>query len=253
MKYWVILAGALTLLASAQISAALINFEDASSHGLFDNDLVTIEYQSSDGVTFTLAILEKVGVNAPDGFTNNATGLLDDPFPAPSGSLEMGNWFLRSSRGSTGSGVFLSVLYDNPVTAASAQIWDIDGTSSLGSEKWLVKAYFGSTFVTSITSPGIASIGAGSLDGLPWTFNLSAAGGFDRLDFVFDGSKTRFIGLAFDNFNTDSLTSTSAIPVPSSLWNFGIGLAVLGLCFTSRRTRRAVVQLAQLGVTAQPT
>lgn len=237
LKYWTIAIGVVALFASAQASAGLITFEDAPGLGLADNGDVANEYQGSDGVTFKMAILEKYGdSDSGSGFTNDPIGENDvasnDQFPAPPG---LGGWFLRSSKGNDGSGYFLIVNYDFAVTEASGQIWDIDGGGQQSSEKWKVEAWNGGTLVDSIFSPEGTSKGAGSLNGLPWTFTLSTSSSFDTLKFEFVGTKTNYIGLAFDNFNTNS--SRITVPAPSVVWIFGAGLGLLGLGAGLRRRK----------------
>lgn len=80
--------------------------------------------------------------------------------------------------------------------------------------------------VTSALSPVGSTNGAGSLDGLPWSFALSG-GAFTRIDFVFTGTKQAGIGLGFDNFNTAS------VPEPGTLGLLALGL--LGTVATRRR------------------
>jgi hypothetical protein len=125
--------------------------------------------------------------------------------------------------------VYLSIVYDSAVSAASGQIWDIDGNTSQGTEQWDVQAYdSANNLVASILSPLGSTNGAGSLDGLPWTFNL-AGGEFSRIDFVFTGTKERGVGLGFDNFNTSSVS----VPEPGSLALLTLGL--LGTVAVRRR------------------
>lgn len=255
MKYLASLVGVIALFASAQASATLINFENAPSKGLTDNDAVISQY-ASEGVTFSGAFLEKTGGKDtnPQGFLNDVTGKYDDPAhgyaPATgatgpgSNGLGLGTWFLRSGgeiidRG--GPGTYLTVDYTTPVSAASGQIWDIDG-SNAGSEQWNVVAYLNGTQVASSLSPKGTKHSAGTLNGKPWTFNLSSDGGFDQIQFWFTGTKTKNTGLAFDNFNTSALTVS--VPEPSSVWFFGLGaLGLMGLA--RRRTKRSAVDLVR--------
>ncbi|MGH8215206.1 MAG: PEP-CTERM sorting domain-containing protein [Rhodanobacteraceae bacterium] len=236
MKYLAGLVGVMALFASAQASATLINFENAhSAKGLNDNDSVTSQW-AAEGVTFGGAFLEGTfdsgnpDVN-PQGFLNDQTGNWDQGFSASPG---LGDWFLRTggevdSRG--GQGVYLTVDYTAPVFAASGQIWDIDGTAS-GTEQWRVVASLNGVQVAFEDSPLGNSKGAGSLDGLPWTFNLASGGGFDKIEFIFTGSKASGLGLAFDNFNTNSLTG---VPEPAALGMFGLGALLIGLFAGLRR------------------
>lgn len=234
MKYVAGLVALTALFASAQASATLINFEDAPAKSLADNDAVTNQYMS-EGVTFTGAFLEATGDSSlppadtnPQAFLNDVTGNWDDP--AVPG---LGDWFLRSSgevssRG--GMGVYLTVVYATPVTAASGQIWDIDGNAS-DTEQWSVNAYAGGTLVASVMSPLGNTKDATSLNGKPWTFDLSSTIPFDSIEFAFIGSKTRGVGLAFDNFNTNALS----VPEPAALGMFGLGALLIGLFAGLRR------------------
>jgi hypothetical protein len=229
---------AVALFASAQASATLINFEDAPAKSLSDNDAVTNQYLG-DGVTFTGAYLERTFDRGnpdanPQGFYNDQTHHWDEGFPA---SPDLGGWFVRSndnigSRG--GQGVYLTIDYTAPVFAASGQIWDIDG-GPRGTEQWRVVAYLDGVQVDYEDSPLGDAHGAGSLNGLPWTFNLSSAGGLDRIEFIFTGSKTDSLGLAFDNFNTDALTG---VPEPDALGMSGFGALLVGLFAGLRRRVR---------------
>lgn len=223
------IATAVALLVSGPASAGFIDFENGPALGLGDNDSLTTEYQGTDGVRFEGAFLEASGEEDanPQGFLTDQTGGFDDAFDATPG---LGDWFVRtggevSERG--GQSVFLSIFYDSAVTAASGQIWDIDGNNSQGSEQWDVRAFDSdNNLVTSALSPEGTTNGPGSLDGLPWTFYLTG-GEFSRIDFVFTGTKETGVGLGFDNFNTAS------VPAPGTLALLGLGL--FGIAAARRR------------------
>lgn len=246
-KYLLALAGVAALFVSAQASATLINFENANStHGLNDNDQVTTQYQSADRVTFEGAYLEHTGAadRNPQGFATGQGRPNDtESSSLPSGIPGLGNWLLRTdgqlaSRGPSGQfggGIFMKILYNNLVTGASGQIWDIDGHGKNATEQWEVLAFNGTNLVGMDTSPMGNSGGPESLNALPWAFSLGSATGFDRIEFKFIGTKKSGIGLAFDNFNATS-AQLVAVPAPaSSIWLFGFGLGLLGLGLTARR------------------
>ncbi|MBS3803304.1 MAG: PEP-CTERM sorting domain-containing protein [Oleiphilaceae bacterium] len=224
------LAAAIALLASGPAAAGLIDFEDAPSRGLSDNDSVTTEYSLTDNVTFVGGYLEASGDadGDPQGFLNDQNGIYDDQFSASPG---LGDWFLRTegeigSRG--GQDIFLSILFDEAVTFASGQIWDIDGNDAQGTEQWNVVALNGGNILNQQLSPLGDSNGPGSLDGLPWAFTVGDIGAFDQINFRFAGSKMEGVGLGFDNFR-----SAVSVPEPGTLGLLGLGL--IGVVAARRR------------------
>ncbi|WP_292275419.1 PEP-CTERM sorting domain-containing protein [Marinobacter sp.] len=222
------LAAAIALLISAPATASFIDFEDAASLGFADNDVVTNEYQGTKGVTFVGGFMEASGGSDgdPQGFVTDQQS--QDDLDLSGATPGLGNWFLRTGGEITergGLSIFLSIHYDSTVTGASGEIWDIDGNNSQGSEQWRVVALNNGTEVASVLSPEGTTNGAGSLDGLPWFFNLNGAA-FDQIDFEFMGSKESGVGLGFDNF-------TTSVPEPGTLSLLGLGL--LGLAAARRR------------------
>lgn len=221
---------AATLGLASPALAGFIDFEDALSRGLGDNLPVTNEYQATDGVVFERAVIERIGENRDDGFLNDQLRERDTETGSPEPGL--GTFFLRTATDFSNRGpgdTFMSVVYDAPETAASGEIWDIDGNRSQGTEKWDVVFTLAGNPVETVASPEGTTNGAASLDGLPWLFAYSGSA-FDRIDFVFTGTKQTGIGLAFDNFRTDAV-----IPVPATLGLLGLGLAGLGLAARRRR------------------
>lgn len=213
---------------SLPASATLIDFNSADADfGLADDDEVTNQYQSTAGVTFVGGFLEAFDEDEDDGFVNDQIGINDRETGSPTPGL--GEFFLRTGTsiddgGPTVNNPLLQIEYDTPVSAASGEIWDIDGTSETNTEQWELEVFLSGSSVGTLTSPEGTSNGAGSLDGLPWAFSIAGFGDFDRIDFNFIGSKTSGIGLAFDNFNADS----ASIPGPASLALLGLGLAGFG-------------------------
>ena len=103
----------------------------------------------------------------------------------------------------------LIVLYDAPVSAASGEIWDIDGTGPLDSEQWSVEA-LGQEYIDSqdpdailatVLSPEATNH---DLDGRPWVFSIELASAeIFALRISHIGTRAG-VGLAFDNFSPAS-------------------------------------------------
>ncbi len=220
---------------TAAFGIGLVDFEDAPVHG-GDNAPVSDQYKLSHGVTFSvlfgptkatavpgLPTFEAVGgADTQQGFVYDGGGVFDTEDPLAAGQL--GRFFLKSSNNVYATGyVKLIIDYENPVAAASGQIWDIDGSQSLGTEQWRITAFDGGGFVvdSSLSPLGITNDPA-SLDGLPWNWILSAAS-IEKIEIEFVGTKTEFVGLAFDNFWTSDVPE----PVTMTLLTMGGFVAFL--------------------------
>lgn len=222
---------------TAAFGIGLVDFEDAPVHG-GDNAPVSDQYKLSHGVTFSvlfgptkaeavpgLPTFEAVGgADTQQGFVYDGSGVFDTEDPAAAGQL--GRFFLKSSNNVYATGyVKLIIDYESPVIGASGQIWDIDGGQVFGTEQWLVTAFDGGGFeVDSLLSPLGNTNDPASLDGLPWNWLLSAGdASIKKIEIEFVGTKTRFVGLAFDNFQT------SEVPEPAvmTLLTMGIFVALL--------------------------
>ncbi|MFQ5585913.1 MAG: PEP-CTERM sorting domain-containing protein, partial [Thermodesulfobacteriota bacterium] len=215
-------------------NALLIDFETVPGDTPSDQLAITNQYESLYGVTFSLSNgltphLEQSGGGDPgNGFSNNLNGGQDVARTGYTGP-SLGSYFLRLGTSSFYSVPVpeLIISYTNPVSGASAQIWDIDVWSD-GYEQWLVKAWdAGDNLLDSTLSPvGLWYNQPASLDGLPWTWSFDRGGAADiyKISIEFVGTRTSGIGLAFDNFNTN----TPAVPEPSTLLLLGSGLAGLG-------------------------
>jgi len=227
----------LSLSFAANVSAALINFETVPGGTPSDALAISNQYQSVYGVTFSWSngtttgtpFLEATGDDQYDGFLNNGNGGWDQEATGYVGDL--GNFFLRLGDGDLpGAGTVgaLRIDYNSPVSAASAEIWDIDWAGSQGTEQWQVQAFNSSgSIVGTLTSPLGDDM---NLDGKPWTWSFNLASDqIDHIEISFTGSKTNGIGLAFDNFET----GTAAVPIPGAVWLLGSGL--LGLLGVRRR------------------
>lgn len=201
-------------------SAQVIDFETIPGGSPVDNAIITDQFRVSHGVRFRLDTtgnglpdskfprIEATGQDGTDAFVgiggNDKVGL------TLTGRL--GDFFLRShlsrDAGATAP-LSLIILYDAPVSAASAEIWDIDGFAS--TEQWQIDAmgadYVNANDVTDVVDSLLSPIGNTTLlHAKPWTFSFDHHGTSDihalRIQFV--GSKTDSIGFAFDNFSPSS-------------------------------------------------
>lgn len=150
---------------------------------------------------------------------------------APGFESLLGNFFLKQESAYEPFGTF-HVIYDamNPVTAASGEIWDIDGgNKNSKTERFLIKAFNGDDLLDFILSPlGLKSSGERTLDGKPWAFGFSGLSDITRIEISFTGTKTKGIGLAFNNFSpVEDISESVNVPEPSSLAIFALG--VIGL------------------------
>ena len=229
------------LLFATHCKAGLIDFETTASGGL-PTDNATIEFtdlfmagsvavrfgfdSDLDGVLDTKAVFEEVGNVDINGDTGFARPSSPRDTAADGYTAQLGQFFLRQYDPYTPFGVF-TILYNslNPVTEASGEIWDIDGRNR-ATERFLVQAFDGNTLLESIESP----LGNNkSLDGKPWVFGFSGLSNITKIEITFTGTKTKGIGLAFNNFSpVEDISPTANVPEPTSLsLLFACGLLVL--------------------------
>jgi hypothetical protein len=123
------------------------------------------------------------------------------------------------------------------VTAASGEIWDIDGDGVSASEEYRVQAFDSSdNLLASTLSPEGTDDGDSSLDGQPWVFRFSRlSAGIARIEIDFIGTKTTGIGLAFNDFDALGAGNVPTLSGWSMIAMAG-GLLVTGL-FPIRRLR----------------
>jgi len=237
------------LLITANISAGLIDFEKTALGGqptdngtiefsdAFMADGVTVRFgfdTDSDGTLDAKAVFEEAG-NVDIGDDTGFWGIDSARDVAAPGYTDLlGDFFLRQSDPYEPFGIF-TILYetDRRVTAASGEIWDIDGNVNKGkTEQFLVQAFNGSTLLDSRQSPlGVDK----TLNGLPWTFGFDGLSDITKINITFIGSKTSGIGLAFNNFSpVEDISEPINVPEPSTL-----ALLVLGaMGVASRRLRK---------------
>jgi hypothetical protein len=232
--------------------AAIIDFETVPGSTPIDGLDISNQYLTDFGVTFSLQgadgrpiddtpYLEKTGNGdtGGNGFWNAAKGNFDTEAPGFEGGL--GNYFLRFGTGTffDAPGPVLIIDYANPVSAASAQIWDIDAAQNNQSayEAWTVTARDGTDSVidTQVSPNGIGELEPDSLNGKPWTWSFDrASNDIFSIAIGFTG-EAEIVGLAFDNFSPAS--SLNPVPVPAAVWLFGT--ALIGLVGFSKRRKAA--------------
>ena len=141
---------------------------------------------------------------------------------APGFEDDLGRFFLRQKEPYTPFGTFIiNYTADNAVTAASGEIWAIDGRPG-ATEQFRVDA-FG---IEGLLATEISPLGNNlDLNGQPWRFGFDGLSDIERLEITFTGSKTRGIGLAFNNFAPTQNLTTVPTPATGAL----LALGLLGL------------------------
>ena len=220
-------------------SAGIINFETGPNCVTFhDNSVLSVNETfnvdgvlvrfgfdtNNDGTLDAPAVIEQAGNKDEKNDTGfwGIGGIKD--VAAPGYEAQLGDFFLRQSRPYKPFGTF-TILYDSEtaVTAASGEIWDIDGNKRK-TEQFLVKAFNEETLLDVIESPLGNNM---ALDGKPWTFGFSNLIDITKIEISFIGSKTSGIGLAFNNFSpiqNIQRVSQVSVPEPSSILILACGL-----------------------------
>jgi len=251
MKSYLAIATFITSMILANPAFALIDFESAPGGGSPVDDAPIVGSYTDGSVTLTFgfdtdsngsvespAIFERAGTFPGEG-TNIGFQGSDGTDTADSGfGGQLGNWFLRGGTFGTPFGRFV-IQYSSslPVTAASGEIWDIDGQLPNGTfnEQYRVEAFDSAdNSLGTILSP----IGTHTtldplavLDGRPWVFSFSGlSASIDHIYITFIGTKPSGIGLAFNNFYP-----TTAVPEPAV---FALA-AFSGCALLSTRRRHA--------------
>lgn len=231
-----------TLGISGTSYAALIDFETVPGGAPADKLAISTQYQADFGVTFSLQgggtpFLEKTGgADSGHGFWNEGPDIFDTEAVGYEGGL--GDYFLRfgTTTFSDTPGPILIITYDTPVSAASAEIWDIDAATAgtNGWEAWTISARdMNDTVIDTIVSPdGIDESLATSMNAKPWTWSFNhTSEDIYSIAINFSGTADK-VGLAFDNFSP----ATAAVPIPAAIWLFASGLT--GLIGIARAQRR---------------
>jgi hypothetical protein len=245
---------------SSLASAQLIDFETTPSGGASTDDLVLLPTSTyvfgSLGISFGIdsnadtvlepVVFEEIGtfVGEPPniGFQGSAgTDTADAGFAG-----QLGRFFLRSSNPGSDFGTFVITYTGGTVTAASGEIWDIDGTGQIPNdptaltEQYTVRAFDSASnlLATQVSPTGTLTTPIAPLDGQPWVFAFSGlSAGIARIEIDFTGTKPGGggvvgggIGLAFNNFYPTS------VPEPTGLAS--ATLALLALSARRKANRR---------------
>jgi hypothetical protein len=195
---------------------------------------------NSDGIVDTDAVFEHAGLDPGEPPNGGFSGSSGPDTADPGFTAQLGNWFLRSPVGGSNFGT-LVITYSGTtiVTAASGEIWDIDGTAQFpggpgDTEEYTVRAYdlLNNLLATQVSPLGTLTSAIAPLDGEPWVFSFSGlSAGISKITVDFTGTKTAGIGLAFNNFNPTGAT----VPEPAT-WILLLVVAAVRLM--SNRQRR---------------
>lgn len=227
------------VLAGSNAHAGLIDFEDGGLLG-GDDAAITDAYLQSYGVSITATAGKNDNKAAPTPLTlegasaDGTDAFLIDAWNWGADTSGLGDYFLKVGTGDLphwrDRSFNMSIQYNAEVSAASGEIWDIDG-----SEQYSVVGYDANgNVVASVDSP------EGGFDGAAWTWSLDAIAGDTissvEIDLIGNG---RLRGFAFDNFDftlaTTNLT-TATVPIPAA---FPLGcLGLLGVMLHRRRQAR---------------
>ena len=245
------------VLVTACANAAVIDFETTPGGGAPTDDLslpisspyvfpgLNINFGidgDSNGVVETNAVFEHAGLDLFEppngGFSGSAgTDTADAGFTA-----QLGNFFMRGPTGGADFGLFV-ITYSGStlVTAASGEIWDIDGTALApggtgNTEEYTVRAYDSANnlIATQVSPLGVLTSAIAPLDGRPWVFSFTGlSAGIAKITIDFTGTKPAGIGLAFNNFNP-----TGVIPEPTTFLLLAQLACVALLSSTRRQTTK---------------
>jgi hypothetical protein len=261
LKKMALLAGIALSFASAAQATVTIDFEDATA----DDTLVTTTRYNELGISFVARpgldlFIERTGrqPGSNEGYVVDqvpANSALRNDSQAPgfvptTATPGLGSYFLRGNTLTqtleASTSPFFSILYLRRVVGPiGGQIWDIDGTNVNNTEQWRIDARnLNGTLLGSILSPLGTANTAATLDGRPWTFGFDETSPFlnqiARLDFVFTGSKTTGLGVAFDNFQSGT-GPDAPVPEPGTWAMLIAGFGLVGAMARRRRGQSAYI------------
>lgn len=212
-----------------------------------DNTAINSQYSAQYGVSFGIDSnsdliidtgsslrLENTSNSGGDWGYVSTFGQADYNTAASGYEAQLGSWFLTNDRTTNVTDSIL-IQYDNAVTAASGEIWDIDGRRNGNAEQWRISAYDASdNLVSSIESPlGVHNTIDGSLDSQPWlwSFDLTSGQQILKISMQAIGSVSNS-PVAFNNFAT--ATASVGAPEPQ-FWAMLMCFGLIGVVVHRRR------------------
>lgn len=229
-----LLLGAGILLCSQSLaSAGLINFESVPNGGTpTEGYAISNQFESLYGVRFSMEsgpgpLLAAIG--GPETGFLGYDNIPDQPAP----SANAGSFFLTDDGVVGAPPSALIIDYVTPVSAASAAILDIDQQ-----EGWQIDARDKDGNIIDTMQLNYLSTGAGNGLATYWLFSHQANDIYSiRISYI--GLTQKGVGLAFDNFWTDSIrpnVEVTSTPEPGSMALLGTG--VIGMLIPAWRKRR---------------
>lgn len=237
-----------TALPAVSQTTTLIDFEPDAKGFLPDGSLAEDKLKlntqfSSLGINFgvdkdndlqidknSYLYLEAVGASDGHKAYKSENGSEKEDTAAAGFESQLGDWFIQTK--DNGKDTWL-VTFDNPQSAASGEIWDIDAKDDKGKkyEQWSVTAYDanGNVIATLESPTGIHDEDPTSLDSKPWTWSFDQAGAEGISIVALTNIGTHKGDAGFDNISGTSMGSPEA--------SFSILAATFGLLGLSRRKR----------------
>jgi len=232
-RHHLLLGAGLLFCSQSLASAGLINFESIpNGDSPVEGYAISDQFESVFGVRFSMESGAGPLLAAVGGPETGFLGYNDTPdLPAP--SANSGSFFLTDDGVVGAAPSALIIDYVTPVSAASAAILDIDQQ-----EAWQIDARDKDGNIIDTMQLNWLSLGAGNGLASYWLFSHQSNDIFSiRISYV--GLTQKGIGLAFDNFWTDSIrpnTDISSTPEPGSIALMGMG--IVGMMVPAWRKRR---------------
>lgn len=215
MRFMSIALAAAIAFGAGVASAAILDFE--TGYTAEKTAITGDEFLAAFGVTFS----SPGGVNIVKVGGPNTNGFV--PFDTPNPADAFGSYFLTSDFSAVTA---LTIDYAVPVSAASFDVADIDGSGSNLEVFTFTALDAGGAVLASRVVQGddplagdavVTRIGFSGLTGLISKIDITGT----------TSGGTRLIGIAFDNFNT-TVDTTTPVPLPAGLPLAAAAVAMLG-------------------------